>query len=426
VKNRPYATAGTAQLSGMTAILDDLFDSLSLLRFSSSEVVLLLSFGVLIYVAAKTGSSVLYRLAPATTSPDLKASAVFQPAHEAEPTLPDPTPLHDFDLATAHTRDYIYANKCVRWPYFQTMAHQPMDINDWIEIDKDYVFYINQKQQVIKEQGKIVLDSLLENDAAAGELLELVVSYLPKRYPTLFDCLQDGIYNKLTNKSFTGLNHLQGVQALQVVSNLTQCDFLMAREREDGHVHFTGGIVAFPGFYYLSDKIGKSMSQVHQPVPEFNEKLLISVERTLKRFQSHEPFERSSWEMVDDWNLFRHNLVDQPEDSKLRDELHPKDYLFRIDHQTFRKLPRTRGIIFGVHPILKRLEEFKNDPLVPALLKTIHEKGPNHLMKYKLAPMYQERMIPYLEELTKSQMERGLITGDEPIGEFRKYTYSRP
>ncbi len=33
------------------------------------------------------------------------------------------------------------------------MAHQPMHINDWIEIDKDYKWYLDQKAKVIKEKG---------------------------------------------------------------------------------------------------------------------------------------------------------------------------------------------------------------------------------------------------------------------------------
>lgn len=44
------------------------------------------------------------------------------------------------------------------------------------------------------------------------------------------------------------------------------------------------------------------MREVHEHVPQFNEKILVSVERTLKRFKPEEPFERSSWEIVDDLN----------------------------------------------------------------------------------------------------------------------------
>ena len=34
------------------------------------------------------------------------------------------------------------------------MAHQPLHINDWIEIDKEYEWYLDEKARVIKEQGK--------------------------------------------------------------------------------------------------------------------------------------------------------------------------------------------------------------------------------------------------------------------------------
>ena len=83
--------------------------------------------------------------------------------------------------------------------------------------------------------------------------------------------------------------------------------------------------------------------------------------------------------------------------------MHPKDLYFRMDHQTFRKLPKTGGIIFGVcvilsirivhfdlirflfcviyrHPIMKRLSDFEDDPLVPALLVKLHEEGDRVLM----------------------------------------------
>lgn len=63
---------------------------------------------------------------------------------------------------------------------------------------------------------------------------------------------------------------------------------------------------AFPGFYLLSEKIGMTLEQAHEPVPYFNEKLLKSVERTLKRFAPNEPFERTSWGKG--CSLFRHTL----------------------------------------------------------------------------------------------------------------------
>lgn len=195
-----------------------------------------------------------------------------------------------------------------------------------------------------------------ENDAAAGELLETLIDYLPKvrlslvslyakltpfdlqRYPTLFEKIPGGIWNKVTDERFPQADSLVGTPALMVISRLVQDDFLMGRERDDGHIYFVGGVVAHPGelvlppcprsspsgwssrassltlsractgFYDFSQKINKSMEQIHVGVPQFNEKILKSVERTLKRFEAHQPFERSSWEMVDDYNLYHRKL----------------------------------------------------------------------------------------------------------------------
>lgn len=33
------------------------------------------------------------------------------------------------------------------------MAHQPMHPNHWIEIDKEYRWYVEEKARVIKDQG---------------------------------------------------------------------------------------------------------------------------------------------------------------------------------------------------------------------------------------------------------------------------------
>ena len=125
-----------------------------------------------------------------------------------------------------------------------------MHINDWIEIDKDLKWYIEQKTRVINEQGmsvrttapyshartlmrsmdyegKRVVDSLPENDAACGELLEILIDYLPKRYPTLFEALPSkikkegfGIWNRVTDERFEyeNVRGLDGVEALKVCS----------------------------------------------------------------------------------------------------------------------------------------------------------------------------------------------------------------
>ena len=52
----------------------------------------------------------------------------------------------------------------------------------------------------------------------------MLVDYLPKRYPTLFEAIGDvetgswGIYNRVTDERFDHLEGMQGVKALEVCS----------------------------------------------------------------------------------------------------------------------------------------------------------------------------------------------------------------
>ncbi|EJU05052.1 hypothetical protein DACRYDRAFT_104940 [Dacryopinax primogenitus] len=344
--------------------------------------------------------------------------------------IAEPTPLYDFHLENARTRDYLYANKTLRYPYYQTMAHQPMHINDWLEISSQYEHNLQLKKAVIAEhvKGAKVLDSLPENDAACAELLEMAVDYLPKRYPTLFERLlhgeKDGIRNGVTGHviEWPKAEVPVGIDALRHVSCLTECDFLMAREREDGHVHFTGGLVALPGSYLLSEKIGQRMSEVHGPVPQFNDKLLLSVERTLKRMHPSAPFERSSWAIVDDKNLFWHNIASLPVGAEITRP--PAELFLRIDRQTFRKLPRTKAIIFGVHPFLRPMSEPASLPLMPSLLLRVLTESNRAMLEYKSIARFERALIPWLRQAEAEQVRKGLISGTEGVRDFRAYRAS--
>lgn len=110
-------------------------------------------------------------------------------------------------------------------------------------------------------------------------------------------------------------------------------------------------LLSQPGFYLLSEKIGRSLHHAHAPVPQFNEKLLKSVERTLTRLSPDAPIERTSWELVDDeHDLFwapmagplptdtgakpmtEKHVTGRREDAARTED--PAELILRLDHQT--------------------------------------------------------------------------------------------
>lgn len=67
----------------------------------------------------KAGSSSLFALAQKVGGGSKK---VEEKVIDSIIKLPDPSPVQNFDLKTARTRDHIYANKQLRYPYHQTMC----------------------------------------------------------------------------------------------------------------------------------------------------------------------------------------------------------------------------------------------------------------------------------------------------------------
>jgi hypothetical protein len=325
---------------------------------------------------------------------------------------PAPLPLVTPDTLNAYhgERDHIYVNKVLRHPYHQTMAHQPMHPNDWIEVDSDYMIDLERKEELIRVQGKVVLD-VIDNEAVklgCQELMEHICEWIIIRYPRLFQWQQGSsqranIINLANNRIISlyddnGQHLKSGKEALLVVSQLVQDDFLIASPLQDGHWLCAGGIVAFPGFYLLSEKINTTLFQTHSPVPQFNEKLLASVERTLTRLEPSKPIERTSWELVDSeedqfWVPMAgplprntgatptspHHLTGRKEDACKHEDA--SQLILRLDHQTFVKMPKSGIVFFGVHPFRRKLERLRDSPLLPRLLLDIHLNGPADLMK---------------------------------------------
>ena len=57
----------------------------------------------------------------APSEPELKinANVADDTNNTSKGALEDPSPAHDFDLSNATVRKYLYANKTVRYPYYQ-------------------------------------------------------------------------------------------------------------------------------------------------------------------------------------------------------------------------------------------------------------------------------------------------------------------
>lgn len=84
----------------------------------------------------------------------------------------------------------------------------------------------------------------------------------------------------------------------------------------------------------------------------------------------------------------------------------------RVDWQTLRRLPLSGAVVFNFKALFTPIEEFRDEPYVPALVLKVLKEGKADLMAYKNAWHTEHVIKPALEAFHKEQVERGLVEND--------------
>lgn len=129
------------------------------------------------------------------------------------------------------------------------------------------------------------------------------MEHLTKRYPNLFRLTATGVLNRITNEEIDLMRPLSE-HPLTIVQRLAKEDFYIAKERPDGRVYMVGGSVAFPGGFTISQKIGRTIDDIHAPVALYTTKLQPSMERWMKKLRPECPVERASFFITWNYGLF--------------------------------------------------------------------------------------------------------------------------
>lgn len=322
-----------------------------------------------------------------------------------------------------------------RWPYHQTMSIFKLDINHWLDMDKYYWHYIQEKQRIWHQYGRQNIDWLPESEEACLELMEIVTDHMLARYPLLFTLLEDKksrgkvVRNEMT-KEILDMSKPLKEHPLLYVSKMAKEDFyvVLKNPKDDRH-YLVAAAVPFPGGSFgIDHKIGKHLDIIHDDVPYYHEKLKKSMERWFGRLEPDGPVERASWYITTDHKLKCSNVYQNPEVvpdlKKVFAETDYDDFVVRVERQTLRRLPKSRAIIFTNHPVYYSIDEMKDEPLIPSLLKKIIYEAPESIIKYKNFEVFRDHLNPYLESLIKRQIEKGIISETTPVKTLPSYPFA--
>ncbi|ODV86876.1 hypothetical protein CANARDRAFT_195791 [[Candida] arabinofermentans NRRL YB-2248] len=343
---------------------------------------------------------------------------------DANAPPPEPTPLY-ITPEQAKTRD-DRPWRPFRFPYHQTMSIFKLDVNHWLDMDKYYYQYIKEKERVYHSYGSDNIGSLPGSEEACLELMEMVKHQMITRYPLLFTSEDDYIHvkNELTGEILDFSLPLKE-DPLVYVSKMAKEDFYVVLKGDDGIHRLMAAAVPFPGGSFgIKYKLGKTLDVIHTEVPYYETKLKPSMEKWFAKMSPADLVERASWYISWDHRLLLNNVYALAEGDKVQSDVQPTEFNVRVERQTLRRLPKSNAIIFTNHPVFYSIEEMKDEPLVPSLIRKIIYEAPEGIIKYKHFDSFRDHILPYLDSLVERQIEKGLITAETPVKTLPTYPFA--
>uniref|UniRef100_A0A093XF12 Uncharacterized protein n=1 Tax=Talaromyces marneffei PM1 TaxID=1077442 RepID=A0A093XF12_TALMA len=300
------------------------------------------------------------------------------PDYSALSGVPLPNAYEQFKIEKALPRPY----RPFRWNYHQTMSLKKLETDWWVELENTYKERIAQRKGLYEKHGKEVLDWMPGSELACKELMEMVLQFICARYPQYFSIRDNRI---LVNKILETEQDIRAKNPLEILMDNVPEDFAITmRDDKTGYYVFRAGVICSSLGWNIGTKIGLQLHEIHSIVPDYKEKMKFSMDRFFTKMPADKPIQRGSWGLEIDQPLYM--PAGHPHE-KLRLSQNPDltldDCFLRVDWQTLRRLPISGAIVFNFKALFTSVQEFRDEPKVPALIAKVLRGGKENLMKYK-------------------------------------------
>ena len=239
-----------------------------------------------------------------------------------------------------------------------TMGLRPLEAAHWLEIDDRRDAELALKSRLLTQVPEVVVATRPPGHAPSEELFDEVLAWL--------DTYAAGTVAAAPR---------QGDHPVVAAARLVQEDLCVLVRDDVWRLQAT--CVCFPSRWSLATKIGRSLDEIHAPVPGYRDVLASATTGVFDRLRGERPFWRLNWTVLDDPALF------QPESAR---EAVPEDvnqWFFRVERQTIRRLVATQAIVFTIRNYVCPIAELARQPEFLEHLRAGIEGAPPAMQEYK-------------------------------------------
>lgn len=309
--------------------------------------------------------------------------------------------------------------------YKLTMAIKYITAQDWLLVDKDHRRKVEDKTLITqnnhpdyKEYWNLERSTVFESpecEEAIREFYDITIKYMCDKYPMCFSKTKDGtqVHNKIMDEMIAAqAGDIKIRTLLHYLVRTIEEDFiiLLPDPTRKDEVHgteyfFKGGVFGFPAGFDPAEKFDKPLTSIHEPVPEYEKKLKLSMNRFFAKLAPGEFVLRSNFTIQTHNKLFVYNnkgyhdleaaMKSIPyEDLDFENQVH-----YRSERQALVKLPKSRAVVFTIHTYLHPLSKFKGQVEEARRLRGSLQKFPDEMALYKNLYTSRQAVTTYLDKL---------------------------
>ncbi len=184
-------------------------------------------------------------------------------------------------------------------------------------------------------------------------------------------------------------------EKLLVLGSSVEPDFVLLVPRSDGQFTVAAGCVCFPSSWRLTDKLGQTVSEVHEPVPNLNVALGQQIDRLLQNLRPGKCVIRANWSVCRQPELNQH--LDRNLPGMTNSVTLDQAWLRREDQSLF-VLPETRGIVFGIRVTHLPWQVLRSMPEKARNVARTLQTMPPEMLDYKRLTMAWEQLAGWLTD----------------------------
>ncbi len=278
-----------------------------------------------------------------------------------------------------------------------------LDPDDWIVPDMHLAEQLRDKAEHFEKRREAVLQAEDATLDAQTETLDLLLDYLPRTYPDIYNVSGDEVTVAPAGLAYRISDYAHA--PLELACRLVQDDLVIMRKGEAGY-RIAAAAVCFPSTWVLADKFSKPIAEVHAPVPGFGPgtRTASLIDRIFDNLKVDHPAQRCNWsiyEVPDLHHPFSHSTHTRWTDTS--GGFFSGTWL-RAERQTLTRLPVSGDVLFTIQIVVDPVSLLMTHPdrsQIAARLKAHIESLDMQQLAYKGISDHRDTVLAELSKLAE-------------------------